>query len=118
MVSPSTSLKVQPKSKAATSILGTTSQSNLENTITGPTVSLSMSDSLIQKKPSLSSKPGGPVMPLVVVPTFVRVDDIADTKFPKPFVLKIKPSDIDVLTLVLNEWRNEQFHYLKRKFAQ
>ncbi len=118
MVSPSTSLKVQQRSKAATSTLGMTSQSNLENTITGPTVSLSMSDSLSQKKPSPSSQPGAPAKSLVVVPTSVRVDDIADTKFPKPFVLKIKPSDIDVLTLVFNDWRNEQFHYLKRKFSQ
>jgi hypothetical protein len=68
--------------------------------------------------PSPCSKPGDPPKPRVVVPSSVRVDDIADTKFAKPFVLKIKPSDIDVMTLVLNEWRTEQFNYLQRKFHQ
>ena len=111
-----TSLKVQRKPKLATSILGTTSLSSLENTIMGPTTSQSTTDSLSQKKPLPYWKPGGPAKPLVAVPTSVRVDDIADTKFQKPFVLKVTPSDIDVLTLVLNDWRNEQFHYLQRKF--
>lgn len=52
------------------------------------------------------------------MPTSVQVDDIYDTKFPKPFVLKVKPTDIDILTLVLNEWRTEQFNYLQRKFVK
>jgi hypothetical protein len=101
-----------------TSTLGTISQSSLENTIMGPTTSELLKDSPSQKKPLLSSKPGDPVKSHVVVPTSVRVDDIADTKFSKPFVLKVTPSDIDVLTLVLNDWRTEQFNYLQRKFVQ
>ena len=117
MVSPSTSLKVQQRSKVATSTLGMTSQSNLENTITGPTPVLSATDSLSQKKPSPSSQPGAPVKSLVVVPTSVRVDDIYDTKIAKPFVCKLKSVDIDALTLVLNDWRTEQFNYLQRKFT-
>lgn len=61
--------------------------------------------------------PGAQVKSLVVAPKSVRVDDIYDTKIAKPFVCKLKSVDIDALTLVLNDWRTEQFNYLQRKFT-
>ncbi len=61
--------------------------------------------------------PGAQVKSLVVAPKSVRVDDIYDTKIAKPFVYKLKSVDIDALTLVLNDWRTEQFNYLQRKFT-
>ncbi len=115
--SQSTLSKVQLKPKSVISTRGTINPSNLQNTIMQPMTSLSMTDSPSQKKPLISSKPGDLPKSPVVAPKSVLVDDIYNTKFPKPFVCKIKSTDIDALTLILNDWRTEQFNYLQRKFT-
>lgn len=112
MASPSMSSKVHPKQKVLSiSTVGMQNPKSLENSIIVPTTSPSIQTPL---QPLNQSQPHGEsVKSLVVVPTFVQVDDIEEYEH-KLQVIRVKPEDLVILTEVINKSREEMKQRIKR----